>query len=203
MSASQHNREDVPFILFLVPFAASGIYAIVLWAQAGLSSTLPSTVFLQVTENPYVFLIGFVAVIVGVMLDITFTEPAQRRAKLVQESTTVQWVAFAALALGLLSAWYAAGFDLGGAASNVLQGRYVVVFPALLLLFSFLMLPSVTIRKDQTRNAAIVVLLLALPLTIDEVGKRSFFAGMGLGTIMLAVALYLYLAKPGEEKKRA
>jgi hypothetical protein len=203
MSASQQNREDVPFILFLVPFAASGIYAIYLWVQAGLSSTLPTTVFLQVTENPYVFLIGFAAVILGVMLDVTFTEPSQRRTKLFQESTTIQVIAFVALVLGFLSAWYAAGGDLGGAATNVLEGRYVVIFPALLVLFSFLILPSVTVRRDQLTNVAVVVLLLAVPVTIDEVGKRSFFAGMGLGFVMLGVAVYLYLAKPLQAKKQA
>jgi len=28
-------------------------------------------------------------------------------------------------------------------------------------------------------NAVIVLLLLAVPLSVDEVGKRNFFAGMG------------------------
>ncbi len=199
MSASQ-NREDIPFLLFLVPFAVSGLYAIVLWAQTGISSTLPQTVFLQVAESPYVFLVGFVAVVFGAILDVIYTEPARRRAKVVQESSTLQKLALVALVLGVLSAWYAAGFDLGTAATNVLNGRYVVVFPALVILFSFLMLPSVTIRKDQARNVVTILLLLGLPLVLDEVGKVSFFGGMGLAIVMLAVALYLYLAKPGEAK---
>ncbi len=195
------SREDIPFLLFLVPFALPGVYAIYLWAQAGLSATLPQTVFLQVTENPYVFLIGFAAVIFGAIMDVLYAEPALRRAKVLEESATIQKIALIALVLGALSAWYAAGFDPGTAASNVLAGRYVVVFPALLVVFSFVMLPAVSIRKDQTNNVLIAVLLLAVPLAIDEVGKRSFFGGMGIGIVLLVAAIYLYLRNQTPKKQ--
>jgi hypothetical protein len=198
---SSDNKEDIPFLLFLVPFAISGIYAIYLWAQAGLSATLPQTVFLQVTENPYVFLVGFTAVIFGAVMDILYAEPALRKAKVIQESTTIQIIAVIALVLGGLCAWYAAGFDPGVAASNVLAGRYVIVFPAMLVIFSFLMLPALTIRKDQTNIVAIAVLLLAVPLAVDEIGKRSFFAGMGVGLILLIAAGYLYLRNQTDKRK--
>jgi len=200
MSTSQ-NREDIPFILFLVPFAISGLYAIDLWVQAGLSSTLPQSVFLQVTQNPYVFLVGFAAVVFGAVLDVQQAGPAQRKAKLVHESTVVQVVAVSALILGILSAWYAAGFDLSGAGTNVLQGRYVIIFPALLVIFSFLMLPSLTIRREQAKTILVAALLLAVPLTVDEVGKRSFFGGMVLGLVLLAAAVYLYLQGGRPTKK--
>ena len=198
---SSDNKEDIPFLLFLVPFAISGIYAIYLWAQAGLSATLPQTVFLQVTENPYVFLVGFTAVIFGAVMDILYAEPALRKAKVIQESTTIQIIAVIALVLGGLCAWYAAGFDPGVAASNVLAGRYVIVFPAMLVIFSFLMLPALTIRKDQTNIVAIAVLLLAVPLAVDEIGNRSFFAGMGVGLILLIAAGYLYLRNQTDKRK--
>jgi hypothetical protein len=200
MSNSQ-NREDIPFLLFVVPFAASGLYAIYLWVQAGISSTLPQSVFLQVTESPYIFLVGFVAVIFGAMIDVLLAEPARRKAKLVEESSTIQKIAVIAFVLGALCAWYAAGFDLGTAGSNILQGRYVVVFPALLVVFSFLMLPALTVRKEQLRNILMVVLLLAVPFSIDEIGKRSFFGGMGAGLILLVAATYLYLQKPKQAPK--
>ncbi len=190
--SSGSSKQDVPFLLFLVPFAVSGIYALYLWVTSGISAVLPSGVFLQVTESPYVFLIGFVAVMVAAALDIQFTDPANRRTKLIQESGTLQKVAVAALVLGVVCAWYAAGFDLGGAAANVAAGRYVVVFPGLVILFSFLILPSVSAKREQLRNIVIVLLLLAVPLSVDEVGKRNFFAGMALGVALLAVALYLY-----------
>jgi len=200
---SRENREDVPFLLFLVPFAVSGLYAILLWVQTGVSATLPQTVFLQVTESPYVFLIGFIAVIAGVVMDVVYTDPLRRRAKLIEESTTLQIIAVTALVLGILSAWYSAGFDLGTAATNVLSGRYVIIFPALLVIFSFLMLPAVNIRKDQTNIVVIAVLLLAIPLVVDEVGKRSFFTGMLLGLALLVAALYLYLRSQVDNRKKA
>jgi len=200
---SRENREDVPFLLFLVPFAVSGLYAILLWVQTGVSATLPQTVFLQVTESPYVFLVGFIAVMVGVVMDVVYTDPQVRRAKLIEESTTLQIIAVTALVLGILSAWYSAGFDLGTAATNVLSGRYVIIFPALLVIFSFLMLPAVNIRKDQTNIVLIAVLLLAIPLVVDEVGKRSFFAGMLLGLLLLVAAVYLYLRSQVDNRKKA
>jgi uncharacterized membrane protein YfhO len=140
-------------------------------------------------------------VIFGAVMDILYAEPALRKAKVIQESTTIQIIAVIALVLGGLCAWYAAGFDPGVAASNVLAGRYVIVFPAMLVIFSFLMLPALTIRKDQTNIVAIAVLLLAVPLAVDEIGKRSFFAGMGVGLILLIAAGYLYLRNQTDKRK--
>jgi hypothetical protein len=200
---SSQNKQDIPFLLFLVPFAASGIYAIYLWVSVGLSATLPETVYLQVTENPYVFLVGFLAVMAGAVMDILIEAPENRRVKLAQESSTLQKLAVVALVLGALSAWYSAGFDLGTASSYFLEGRYAVVFPALLIIFSFLFLPAVTIKKGQAKNLLIIVLFFAVPLTVDEVGKRDYFAGIGLGLALLAVALYLYLTTQGRDKKSA
>ncbi len=200
---SGKNGQDLPFVLFLVPFAVSAIYAIYLWVQTGLSATLPSSVFLSVTENPYVFLVGFLAVIVGATLDINSAGPADRRAKLIEESSTLQKLAVLALALGLICAWYSAGFDFGTAATNVLTGRYVVVFPALLILFSFLLLPSVTIKSSQVRNIVIIVLLLGVPASVDEIGKRNFFLGMAAGIALLGVALFLYFTTKNRNAESA
>lgn len=128
MNSSQ-NKQDIPFLLFLVPFAASALYAIYLWVGVGLSATLPSAVFLEVTESPYVFFVGFIAVMAGAMMDILWDQPENRRQRLIKESDTLQKIAVVALVLGALSAWYSAGFDPGSAATYLLEGRYVVVFP--------------------------------------------------------------------------
>ena len=55
------------------------------------------------------------------------------------------------------------------------------------------MLPSVTISRNQVTYLVFVVLLLAIPLTVDELGKRSFVAGMGLGVVFLILAIFVYL----------
>ena len=191
---SGQSKQDIPFLLFLVPFALSAVYAVYLWVSTGISAILPSSVFLGVTENPYVFVVGFLAVIAGASLDILQAEPGNRKAVLESESTTLQKLALLSLVLGGLSAWYSAGFDPGVAATNFLEGRYVIVFPALLILFSFLFLPALTIKTSQVRNALVVVLLLAVPLSVHEVGKLNFFVGMATGLVLLAIALYLYLS---------
>ena len=191
---SGQSRRDIPFLLFLVPFVLSGVYALYLWVSTGISPVLPSSVFLEVTESPYVFIVGFLAVIAGASMDIIQAEPSARRATLESESSALQKIALAALVLGGLSAWYSAGFDPGAAATNFLDGRYVIVFPALLILFSFLFLPAVAIRGVRLRNAVVVVLLLGVPLSVHEVGKLNFFAGMASGLVLLAIALYLYLS---------
>jgi uncharacterized membrane protein YhaH (DUF805 family) len=85
----------------------------------------------------------------------------------------------------------------------VLEGRYVVVFPALVIIVSFLFLPAVTIKRGQATGLAIIVLLLAVPLSIDEIGKRNFYAGLGAGVALLAIALYLYLTTQGRDEKSA
>ena len=191
---SLQEKQDLPFLLFLVPFAASGIYAIFLWVTTGISATLPSSVFLQVTENPYIFLVGFLAVIAGVTLDVLQEEPAKRRAALLHESSTLQKLALVTLVLGAVCALYAGKFDVGTAAGYIAEGRYAIVFPALLVLFSFLFLPTLTMKTSQVRNVVVVVLLLAVPLSVDELGKRNFFAGMAVGLVLVAIALYLYLS---------
>lgn len=190
--SSDDNRQDIPFLLFVVPFAVSAVYALYLWAQAGLSATLPQSVFLEVTQSPYIFLIGFFAVIAGVIIDITIEPQERRRAKLIHDSDTLQKIAIVSLVLGAICAWYAAGFDPGQGATNVLDGRYVVVFPALLVIFSFLMLPSVRFTKDQLRNVVMILFFLGVPLSVDEIGKRNFFAGMIGAVILLVAGVYLF-----------
>jgi hypothetical protein len=199
MNSSQ-SKQDVPFLLFLVPFAVSALYGLYAWARVGLSWTLPQTAYLQVTESPYIFLIGFLAVIFGAVIDIIIEDPAKRRAKLLRESNTLQFIAVAALVLGALSAWYAAGFNIGLAASFFLEGRYVVVFPALVIIFSFLFLPAVSVNRRQFRNLGIIVLLLAVPVSVDELGKRSFYIGIGAGLALFAIALYLYFSTESRDK---
>jgi len=193
MMSSKERIQDVSFLLFLVPFAASGIYALYLWAEGGISAILPKTVFLQVTENPYVFLLGFVAVVVGATLDVTSEALPKRRQKLVQESNRLQFLAVTALVLGGLSAWYAAGFDIGAGASNLLEGRYAIIFPALLITVSFLMLPSVTLKRGSGGYLLTILCALGSLAIFDEVGKRNYFAGFALGAALVALAIYFYL----------
>src|ERR1700682_4737038 len=117
---SKERKEDASFLLFAVQFALSALYAIYLWSTTGISAILPQSVFLGVTESPYVFLIGFAAVLVGVIIDILAQDPPFRRMTLQRDSDRLQLLAVVSLVLGALCAWYAADFSLGGAAFNLL-----------------------------------------------------------------------------------
>jgi hypothetical protein len=193
MMSSKERIQDVTFLLFLVPFALSAVYAIYLWVEAGISATLPQTVFLQVTENPYVFLAGFAAVMLAAILDINSVDLQERRRKLTQESNRLQFLAVSALVLGALCAWYAAGFDVGGGASNMLSGRYAVIFPVLLIAVSFLMLPSVNLNRSSTAYLLTLVCAAGSLASVDEVGKHNYFAGLALAAALVALAIYFYI----------
>jgi hypothetical protein len=187
----QGKYGDVALLLYATPFILSFAYALYLWVKAGLSSTLPSLVYIQVTQSPYVFLVGFAAVALACLLDFNSEEPAMRRGAVFVLSRRLQSIAFAALILAFLSAWYAAGFDLGGLGFNLLDGRYALIFPALLVLFSFLILPSVKMQGVNRNNLLVIVLLIASPAALYELGKRNTPLGLGVGLILLLVAAFL------------
>jgi len=104
-----------------------------------------------------------------------------------------QAIAFLSVVLALVSAWYAANFSLGGTFFNLLDGRYPLVFPALLVFLSFIILPSVRLQGANVRNLLVVVLLVASPVAIHELGKRNTVAGLGVGLILILAAALLLL----------
>ena len=191
--------DDITALLYLVPFVGAIGYAIVLWAQSGISSVLPPSVYLTVTRDPILFIVGSLAVLLGVMIEVNSTEPAGRRARLLSLGGTLQSMAVASLVIVLLSAWYANGFtDLGGAATDFIVGRYGLVFPAILVLFSYLLTVSFRLESVTNRDFAALVALLLVPASIYEIGKRQLALGVGIAFVLLVAGLFLYL---GPQKK--
>jgi hypothetical protein len=188
---TQGRNGDVALLLYAAPFILSFVYALYLWAQAGLSATLPSLVYIQVTQSPYIFLAGFAAVALACVIDFSAEPPALRKGAVLSLSRRLQGIAFLALFLAVLSAWYAAGFDVGTTGFNLLDGRYALVFPALLVFFSFVILPSVKLQGVNWNNLIVIVLLIASPAAVYELGKRNVPAGLGVGLILLLVAAFL------------
>jgi hypothetical protein len=189
----RERNDDLAFLLYLVPFIISAVYALYLWAGTGLSAVLPQFVFLQVTQSPYVFLVGLLAVVVGSAIDALGADDTSRRERLVSLSQRLQWIAVIALIFALLSAWYAAGFDPGGAIFNLLSGRYSVIFPGLLMLYSFLILPSLQLERSKMSGLLAVVFMLAAPLVLYEVGKRSYPVGMGGALVLIVLGVVLFI----------
>jgi hypothetical protein len=186
--------EDVSFILFIMPFIAAGLYGLSLWISAGPSLVLPENVYLAVTKNPYIFLVGFASIMLGAVLEISNEDRSQRAARVVSLSKKMQTVAIVSLILSFLTAWYAKGFssDITGAAIDMFLGRFNFIFPALLILFSFLVVPSLRVIKIDQRIIATILLLL-VPVVEDEIGKRNITAGLASALILIVAGSYLFV----------
>ncbi len=188
---TEERYGDVALILYAFPFIINFVYAIYLWSGAGFSAILPQLVYLEVSQSPYIFLAGFAAVLLAAVIDFNSETTASKRSVVVALSKRLQAIAFLSLFLAFITAWYSAGGDIGTAVFNVLDGRYPLVFPALLVFFSFVILPSVKLQGANLRNLLVVVLLVASPAALYELGKRNTAAGLGVGLILLLGAAYL------------
>jgi uncharacterized membrane protein YhaH (DUF805 family) len=188
--SSSGRLADASAVLYLVPFVVSGAYGLYLWARAGASAFVPPSVYLGVTRDPYVFMAGSLAVALGIVLDMRGADPSQRRAKLTSIGGTLQSVAVASFVLALVSAFYANRFvNVGGAADDFVVGRYGLVFPALMVLFSYLITARFDLRRVFDRGVISIIALLLVPVSIYEIGKHQVTVGLGLALILIIIGL--------------
>ena len=187
--------EDVSTLLYLVPIVVPIAYAIVLWVQGGLSVTLPSSVYLNVTRDPILFIVVSLAVMLGVIIELNGTEPKARPAKLTSLGGTLQSIAVASLVIVVIGALYANGFtDLTGAATDFVVGRYGLVFPAALVLLSYLITVRFKLPGVTRMQAVATVALLLVPVSLYELGKRETAVGIGVAFLLLIIGMALYLS---------
>jgi hypothetical protein len=192
--STRGRAEDFSTILYLVPFIASGVYGLVLWVQNGISLTLPTSVYLTVTRDPYLFMLGSLSIMLGIIIEVNETDSGARPAKLVSLGNTLQSIAAASLILVLLSAWYANGFtDLTGMATDFIVGRYGLVFPAVLVLLSYLLSAQFNLVSLANRKVLAIVAMLLVPVSLYEIGKRDVFAGLLVSLLLLLFGLGAYL----------
>ena len=192
--SSRARYEDLTTLLYMLPFVVGVGYAILLWAEAGASAFLPTSVYLTVTRDPVLFMMGSLAVLLGLMIEVNSTEPTARPAKLASLSGLLQSIAIASLIIVILSAWYANGFtDLGGAATDFVVGRYGIVFPAILVLLSYLLTARFRIEALADRKVLPIIALLLVPVTVYEIGKRELAVGMVTSLALLLAGVFLYL----------
>jgi hypothetical protein len=200
--ATRGYAEDITTLLFLVPFVASGIYGLVLWVQAGISAFLPTSVYLTVTRDPILFIIGSLSIMLGVMIEVNSADPSTRQAKLASLGGSLQSIAIASLILVVVAALYANGFlDVSGAATDFIIGRYGLVFPALLVLLSYLLTARFRWSSLMNRKVLGVIALLLVPASIYELGKRQPTLGLGGALVLLIVGVVLFVIP--ERKKPA
>ena len=205
--SSRGRYEDISTVLFLVPFIVSGVYGIYLWVTLGISLVFPPSAYLQVTRDPYVFLIGILAVLGGVLLDLSGVEPQNRRERLSWTSNYLQKTAAACFVLSLLVAWYANGFiDIVGTAQDFVVGRYSLVFPAMVFLFSYLVNPSLKTSGATSYRFLGFLAMLAVPAVVYEVGKRNTVVGLASALALMLIGVYLILGaarKPASDSSSA
>ena len=203
--SSSGRYGDATAVLYIVPFLASGIYGLYLWVQAGLSAILPTSVYLTVTRDPYIFMVGSLAVLLGVFLDMSGTDPAQRKAKLTSIGSNLQSLAVASLILVLVCALYANGLNIGNAASDFIVGRYGLVFPAVLVLLSFLVTAQFNFSALAKPRAFGIIALLLATGSIYEIGKRQVTVGLAIALFLIIVGASAFLLpdrKKAEEKSK-
>jgi hypothetical protein len=203
--STRGRYEDVSTLLYLVPIVVPIVYALVLWLQSGISATLPSPVYLTVTRDPILFIVASLAVMLGIIVEVNGTEPKGRSARLASLGGTLQSVAVASLVIVAIAALYANGFtDLTGAATDLIIGRYGLVFPASLVLLSYLITVRFTLPGVTKREAAAAVVLLLVPVSLYEIGRRQIAVGIGVAFVLMVIGMALYLApekKPPPQKK--
>ena len=188
------SSEDASVLLYMVPFIASGVYALYLWAAGGISSVLPGSVYLTVTRDPIVFLVGTFSVMLGVLLEVSSTGPAGRPAKLGSVGGTLQTIAGASFILAVVCALYANGFsDISGAANDFLVGRFDLIFPLVMVLFSYLITARFNLASLRTPVILGIIAMLLVPASAYEIGKRSSILGLAVAFVFLIAGLGLFL----------
>jgi hypothetical protein len=195
--------QDIAFILFLVPFIVPAVYSFYLWLGYGLSPFLPSEVYLQVTRDPYVFLVGIFSVIVGSVVEIISYKQEERNGGLGMLSSNLQKIGILSFLLSLLSSWYSNHFaDLSGTFLDLLVGKYNIIFPFLLFLFSFLIILPFNMSWFRNRYF-LSSLLLILVVPLMYLGRRNPILSFSISFVFLLAAVWIIGLKREVDKDRA
>ncbi|MGD0145345.1 MAG: hypothetical protein ABSB53_00620 [Nitrososphaerales archaeon] len=188
------SSDDASVLLYMVPFIASGAYALYLWVGSGISLVLPGSVYLTVTRDPILFLAGTLCVMLGVVLEINSTAPAGRPAKLGSVGNTLQTIAVTGFILAFVCALYANGFSDGsGAVNDFLTGRFGLVFPIVMVLFSYLITARFDLVSLRTPTILGIIAMILVPASLYEIGKRSSTLGLAVAFVFMMAGLSLFL----------
>jgi hypothetical protein len=155
-------------------------------------------VYLEVARDPYVFILGSLAVMAGVIVEVTSGTPTDLQARVREAGNDLQTIAVASLLLSIIGALYANKFvHVSDAVTDLIVGRYAVVFPTLMVLLSYLI--TVKVRLDVIRSDTFlgIVSMLLVPAVVYEVGKRYDALGFGLGLVFAIAGVYFLTRKSG------
>ena len=195
------TTENISFSLYLVPLISSTIYAISLWTSEGLSSTLPETVYLSVTKDPYLFLISFLAICCAVLIEVFGSSKESRLSRIETNSKQIQILAVISFSAAVLSVWSTIGysFDISRTLQILLAGRYALIFPLMLFILAFLLNTSLKFNllsfNNLMKNASFI-LMIASPLIFYGLWRIHVpwegIISITLIILIIGVALILY-----------
>ena len=177
--------EDAAFILYIIPILLNGGYGLWKWVTWGADLAVLQQVYINLTREPVIFLAGLITVCLAVVLDARYLSPIE------DVDRRVTRLAVFCFITSLIIALISTGFNLSSGLTLFLQGRYALIFPALLMVLSFLFRVrglSSTSFKSGGRWLSLLLLLIS-PLTLYLLWR--------LGVVwyaMFAVPLLLVIA---------
>jgi hypothetical protein len=157
--------ENVSFILYLIPLAASVVYALSGWVGQGLSAALPESVYLTVTKDPYLFLLGFASICFAILIEVYGSPKEAKPDKLAANARQIQILAIVCIVSAVASVWSATGYSpsTGQILQLLLEGRYALIYPLMLFALAFFLNPSISIsllsRGNIRRNGSLIFLI--------------------------------------------
>jgi hypothetical protein len=154
-----------------------------------------------VTKDPVIFLVGFSVICIALLLE-TQTSPKNMRAeKIEQNISRMRLLALLSLALSIITAWSATGYSSNfiNLLSIYTEGMYAMIYPALLLGFSFLIHPSLKLGLKTSNivyEVVPLILFLLSPVSLFILWRlnlpSSTFLGIPVILLILASVLFVY-----------
>jgi len=154
--------EDAALILYLIPILLNGGYGLWKWVTGGADLAALQQIYINLTREPVVFLAGLIAVCLAVVLDARYLSPIEDVDRRVTRLAVFCFIT--ALIIALIST----RFNLSSGLTLFLQGRYALIFPALLMVLSFLFRVrgvSLASLKGVRRWLSLLLLLIS-PLSL-------------------------------------
>ena len=190
--------EDLSFLLYLVPLAASIIYGAYEWYSISRSSAdLPGLAYLIVSKSPYLFLVSVAAILAALVIEVRGTALMERIRVVESNSTRMQVLAVAVLILSFAAALSVANYDVGNAFAVFIAGRYALIFSFGMVVLSLLLAPKQIVGSARASSLAEVIgllLVVAAPVILYASIKIHLpFAIAAIASIVVAIlGLYLF-----------
>jgi hypothetical protein len=189
--SGKSSFSDVSALLYALPFVVPGVYGIYLWTIQGLSMGFTSSVYLSVTRDPYVFLVGSLGVLLAAVLDVKSTEPAARNSRTTSASRILLGIGASTFVLAVLFAFLANGFGLSETISDMVVGKYSLIFPSVMVLAGYLTYAPLKLGSLRNMRNLGIICMFVVPLAVYALGRRSLAGGLGVGLVFLALGAVL------------